>query len=87
MQTTKIVYWEGDCLWLGYVQEFPDYWTQGDSLDDLRDHLRNLCTELTGGTLTGIRRIDLAVAERQRAPRRVPLPCRTISSEGLTLDT
>lgn len=35
MQTTKIVYWKDEGRWLGYLREFPDYWTQGDTLDDL----------------------------------------------------
>ena len=63
MQTTKIVYWEDDGRWLGYLQEFPDYWTQGDTLDDLEAHLRDLYLDLTSGVLSGIRRVtDLAVA-------------------------
>ena len=57
MQTTKIVYWEDDGRWLGYLQEFPDYWTQGDTLDDLEAHLRDLCLDLTSGVLSGIRRV------------------------------
>ncbi|MYE81191.1 MAG: type II toxin-antitoxin system HicB family antitoxin [Gammaproteobacteria bacterium] len=63
MQTTKFVYWEEDCAWLGYLQEFPSYWTQGDTLEDLKAHLKDLYAELTGGGLTGVRRVgDLAVA-------------------------
>ena len=63
MHTTKMVFWEEDGGWLGYLQEFPDYWTQGDTLDDLRAHLRDLYTDLTSGELQGIRRIaDLNVA-------------------------
>ena len=88
MQTTKIVYWEEDSIWLGYLPEFPDCWTQGDTLDDLRDHLRNIYAELTGDTLTGIRRVDLGC--RGTAAGTSPgavAPCRTISREGLTLDT
>ena len=58
MQTTKIVYREEDGVWLGYLQEFPDYWTQGDTLNDLEDHLRDLhadlaaagCASASGGT-------------------------------------
>ena len=37
MQTGRIVYWEEDGRWIGHLQEYPDYWTQGDSLDDLRE--------------------------------------------------
>ena len=61
--TTKIVYWEEDGAWLGYLEEFPDYWTQGDTLDDLQAHLRDLHADMTSGVLPGIRRVaDLAVA-------------------------
>ena len=61
--TTKFVYWEEDGAWLGYLQEFPDYWTQGDSLDDLQAHLCDLYSDLTSGVLPGVRRVaDLAVA-------------------------
>ena len=63
MQTTKIVYWKDEGRWLGYLQEFPDYWTQGDTRDDLEAHLLDLYVDLTSGVLTGIRRVtDLAVA-------------------------
>ena len=63
MQTTKVVYWEADGAWLGYLQEFPDYWTQGDTFDDLMAHLRDLHADLTQGSLTGVRRVaDLAIA-------------------------
>ncbi len=58
MQTVKFVYWEDDDAWLGYLQEFPDYWTQGETLDDLKEHLRDLYTDLTSGELPGIRKVD-----------------------------
>ena len=32
MHTIKYVHWQEDGSWLGYLQEFPDYWTQGDTL-------------------------------------------------------
>ena len=28
--------------WLGYLQDYPDYWTQGETSDDLKEHLRDL---------------------------------------------
>jgi predicted RNase H-like HicB family nuclease len=58
MQTAKYVYWEQDGAWLGYFQDFHDYWTQGETLDDLKDHLRDLFADLSGDQLTGIRRVD-----------------------------
>lgn len=58
MQTVKYVSWEEDGVWLGYLQEYPDYWTQGETLDDLKEHLRDLHNDLSGGRLLGIRKVD-----------------------------
>ncbi len=58
MQTVKIVLWEEDGAWLGYLQDYPDYWTQGDTLDDLKDHLQDLYRDVTSGTIPGIRRVE-----------------------------
>jgi predicted RNase H-like HicB family nuclease len=49
MSTIKYAYWQDDAAWLGYLEEFPDYWTQGESLDDLIEHLRDLQLDLNGG--------------------------------------
>ena len=58
MQTTKYVYWQDGDMYLGYLLEFPDYWTQGTSLDDLKIHLSDLYKDLTSGEIPGIRRVD-----------------------------
>lgn len=58
MQTVKYVSWEEDGVWLGYLQDYPDYWTQGETLDDLKEHLRDLHHDLSGGHLLGIRKVD-----------------------------
>ena len=57
MHTIKYVYWQEDDAWLGYLQDYPDYWTQGETLDDLIEHLHDLYLDLTSGQLVGIRRI------------------------------
>ena len=58
MTTVKYVSWEEDGGWLGYLQDFPDYWTQGETLEDLQEHLRDLYADLSGGQVPGIRRVD-----------------------------
>ncbi len=63
MQTATFVYWEEDGAWIGYLQEYPDYWTQGQTFDDLKDHLRDLYHDLTSWELPGIRKVaELAVS-------------------------
>lgn len=58
MSSVKIIYWEEEGAWLGYLAEFPDYWTQGETLDDLREHLRDLYADLSSGEIPGIRRAE-----------------------------
>ena len=58
MHTVRIVHWENDGGWIGYLQDYPDYWTQGESLDDLKEHLRDLYHDLSSGVLPGIRKVD-----------------------------
>lgn len=57
MPTASFVYWRDGGAWIGYLQEFPDYWTQGESLDDLKGHLRDLHCDLNSGELPGVRRV------------------------------
>ncbi len=57
MHTVKYVYWQEDGAWLGYFAEYPDYWTQGETLDDLLEHLKDLHADLTGGEIPGIRKV------------------------------
>jgi len=37
--------------WLGYLQEYPDYWTQGNSLKDLKAHLKALFADISSGEI------------------------------------
>lgn len=55
MTTVKFVCWQDGGWWLGYLQDYPDYWNQGESLDDLKDHLTDLYRDLAGGLVTGVR--------------------------------
>jgi predicted RNase H-like HicB family nuclease len=56
MQTIKFIHWQDADAWLGYLQDYPDYWTPGESLDELIEHLRDLYLELTSGHISGIRK-------------------------------
>lgn len=51
MQRINFVYWQEADAWLGYLQEFPDYWTQGETLEDLREHLRDLYKDVGGSKI------------------------------------
>lgn len=58
MQTVKFVHWREDDAWIGYLQDYPDYWTHGESLEGLKEHLQDLHRDLTGDELPGVRKVD-----------------------------
>ena len=64
MQTVKFVHWQDGDAFLGYLQDYPDYWTQGETLDDLKAHLVELHQDIASGELPGIRRVDELVLSR-----------------------
>ena len=52
----KITYWqEKDGKFLGFLNDHPDHWTQGENLDDLREHLRDLHQMFSSDNIPGIR--------------------------------
>jgi predicted RNase H-like HicB family nuclease len=60
----RITYWrESDGRYLGYLNEYPDHWTQGDDLADLQEHLRDLHQTFSSKEIPGIRKeAELEVA-------------------------
>ena len=50
-------------MWLGYFEQYPDYLTQGESLSGLEENLGDLCSEVTGGEIPGIRSVGELVVE------------------------
>ncbi len=65
MAAIKYTYWQDEEMWLGYLEEYPaDYWTQGETREELEENLRDIAKELTSGTiLCCVRRVaELEVA-------------------------
>ncbi|MBD2529019.1 type II toxin-antitoxin system HicB family antitoxin [Nostoc cf. edaphicum LEGE 07299] len=57
MTKKKYIYWQDDDMWLGYLEEYPDYWTQGETEEELRENLLDIYSELTSGNIQNIRRV------------------------------
>ena len=51
MHTLKFICWEHEGVWLGYLQDYPDYWTQGTSFEDLKEHLKDLYQDISSGQI------------------------------------
>ena len=41
MPTLTMVYWKGEQFWLGKILEHPEIMSQGETLEDLEEHLKD----------------------------------------------
>ena len=51
---TKFTWWRDDDFLIGYLDEYPDYQTQGESLEDLKLHLLDLYKDLSTDAIPGV---------------------------------
>jgi len=59
METIKIVYWqEDDGMWLGYLQNHPDYMTQGMTLEELKENLSDIYKDIDAGFIPKVRTVE-----------------------------
>ena len=55
----QFTHWqEKDGRFLGYLNDYPDHWTQGDDLEDLKEQLRDLHQMFSADDLPGIRKVE-----------------------------
>ena len=57
MTTQKYVYWQDEEMWLGFLEEYPDYWTQAENENELKENLADIYKELTSGNIPNVRRV------------------------------
>jgi hypothetical protein len=55
MAAAGFTYWQDGEMWLGYLDQYPDYMTQGTSLQDLKEHLLDLYKDLSSGVIPNVR--------------------------------
>jgi predicted RNase H-like HicB family nuclease len=53
---TKYIFWKDGEFWLGYLEEYPDYHTQGNSLEELQENLKDLYIDLSSEKIPNIRK-------------------------------
>jgi len=57
MNTLRYIYWQDGDMWLGYLEEYPDYWTQARTIEELEENLRDILTDMGSGEVPGVRRV------------------------------
>ena len=58
MKKTRFKYWQEEKHYLGYLVDYPDYMTQGETLDDLKEHLKDIYYDLSEGYIPNARKVD-----------------------------
>jgi hypothetical protein len=62
METIKFVYYQEDSMWTGWLEEYPDYRTQGTTIEELKENLKDIYKDISGGKVPNVRRIgELAI--------------------------
>jgi predicted RNase H-like HicB family nuclease len=63
MTVLKYTYWQDGEMWLGYLEEYPDYMTQGENMEELLENLKDIYQELISGAIPSVRHVaELAIA-------------------------
>ena len=60
---TKFTYYKEDDMWSGWLEDYPDYRTQGESLSELKENLKDIYCELTSGNIPGVRKVGELVVK------------------------
>jgi predicted RNase H-like HicB family nuclease len=58
MRTLKYTFWQDGEFFLGYLNDYPDYQTQGYSKEELIDNLKDLLTDLESGDIPSVRKVE-----------------------------
>jgi predicted RNase H-like HicB family nuclease len=63
METKKFIYFKDEDMWIGWLEEYPDYKTQGESLEELEENLKDIYTDLSNEEIPHAHRVgELRVA-------------------------
>lgn len=56
-------YYEDDNVFVGWLEEYPDYRTQGETLEELRENLLDIYQELNSGHIPCVHKVgELEIA-------------------------
>ena len=58
MKKVNFTYWQDGEFFVGFLNEYPDYSTQGHSKQELIDNLKDLRTDLESGEVPYARKVE-----------------------------
>ena len=63
METKKFIFYKEDDMYVGWLEEYPDYRTQGGTLEELKENLIDIYKELNSGHIPYVHKVgELKVA-------------------------
>ena len=58
MRTTKYTFWQDGEFYIGFLNEYPDYETQGFSKEELLENLKSLLENIESKEILFIRKVE-----------------------------
>lgn len=58
MKVLRYTYWKEDDYFIGYLNDYPDYQTQGLSKEELVDNLKEILKDIEADEIPYIRKIE-----------------------------
>ena len=58
LRTIKFTYWKDGEFFLGYLNDYPDYQSQGFSKEELTENLKSLLADIESGEVPYIRKVE-----------------------------
>jgi len=55
MNKRTITYWQDGKFWLGYINDYPEYVTQGLTFDELIENLKDIYHDISNDLIPGKR--------------------------------
>ena len=56
MEILKFVYYQEYNKWIGWFDDYPDYRSQGKTLEELKANLKDIYKDLNSGSIPHVRR-------------------------------
>jgi len=58
MKAVKFTYWKDGDFYLGFLNDYPDYETQGLSKEELMSNLKGLLADIQSGEVPYVRKVE-----------------------------
>jgi hypothetical protein len=65
MTKLRYVHWQEEDFHLGYFEDYPDYMTQGQTIEELRENLKDLYKDIASGAVPYIKKVDELVLSNE----------------------